>query len=254
MTQPRRVAVTSTAKRIAEELNVELGGDIGYQVRHDKRVGDTPRIKFCTDGILLREIQADLLLRKYSVIIVDEAHERSVNTDILLGLLSRIVPLRAALTKEKNNKNVITPLRLVVMSATLRIEEFVNYFKYDYPDANGEHPFSITTEISRAPWAPAHRLVHIGLQAKKIDRAKLPPNNLVFLLDVSGSMNNYDKLPLLKAAFRLLVNNLRADDRVAIAGNSQHARPRSRRNSGAAGRTCLVGARRPVLRLCPEFS
>jgi|TARA_X000000368_G_scaffold198547_1_gene156713 ATP-dependent RNA helicase DHX37/DHR1 len=125
VTQPRRVAVTSTAKRIAEELNVELGGDIGYQVRHDKRVGDTPRIKFCTDGILLREIQADLLLRKYSVIIVDEAHERSVNTDILLGLLSRIVPLRAALTKEKNNKNVITPLRLVVMSATLRIEEFV---------------------------------------------------------------------------------------------------------------------------------
>ena len=74
-------------------------------------VGITPRIKFCTDGILLREIQADLLLRKYSVIIVDEAHERSVNTDILLGLLSRIVPLRAALTKEKNNKNVITPLR-----------------------------------------------------------------------------------------------------------------------------------------------
>ena len=125
VTQPRRVAVTSTAKRVAEELNVKLGGDVGYQVRHDKRVGDTPRIKFCTDGILLREIQADLLLRKYSVIIVDEAHERSVNTDILLGLLSRIVPLRAALTKEKNNKNVITPLRLVVMSATLRVEEFV---------------------------------------------------------------------------------------------------------------------------------
>ena len=87
VTQPRRVAVTSTAKRIAEELNVKLGGDVGYQVRHDKRVGNTPRIKFCTDGILLREIQADLLLRKYSVVIVDEAHERSVNTDILLGLL-----------------------------------------------------------------------------------------------------------------------------------------------------------------------
>ena len=125
VTQPRRVAVTSTAKRIAEELNVKLGGDVGYQVRHDKRIGDNPRIKFCTDGILLREIQADLLLRKYSVIIVDEAHERSVNTDILLGLLSRIIPLRAALTKEKNNKGIITPLRLVVMSATLRVEEFV---------------------------------------------------------------------------------------------------------------------------------
>lgn len=98
----------------------------------------------------------------------------------------------------------------------VQIEEFVNYFKYDYPDATGKHPFSITTEISAAPWNPAHRLVHIGLQAKKIDRTRLPPSNLVFLLDVSGSMNNYDKLPLLKSAFRLLVNNLQSHDRVAI--------------------------------------
>ena len=123
MTQPRRVAVTSTAARVAAELNVPLGGDVGYQVRYDKRVGDEPRVKFMTDGILLREIQSDVLLRKYSVIIVDEAHERSVNTDILLGLLSRVVPLRAELAME--GRAGITPLRLVVMSATLRVEEFV---------------------------------------------------------------------------------------------------------------------------------
>ena len=123
VTQPRRVAVTSTAARVAAELNVPLGGDVGYQVRYDKRVGDEPRVKFMTDGILLREIQSDLLLRKYSVIIVDEAHERSVNTDILLGLLSRVVPLRAELAME--GRAGITPLRLVVMSATLRVEEFV---------------------------------------------------------------------------------------------------------------------------------
>ncbi len=98
----------------------------------------------------------------------------------------------------------------------VQIEEFVNYFKYDYPDATGKHPFSVTTEVSAAPWNPKHRLVHIGMQAKKIDRTRLPPTNLVFLLDVSGSMNNYDKLPLLKAAFRLLVNNLQSHDRVAI--------------------------------------
>ncbi|EEH56653.1 uncharacterized protein MICPUCDRAFT_18184 [Micromonas pusilla CCMP1545] len=123
VTQPRRVAVTSTATRVAKELSVKLGGEVGYQVRYDKRVGASPRIKFMTDGVLLREIQSDLLLRKYSVVIVDEAHERSVNTDILLGLLSRVVPLRAELAME--GRPGITPLRLVVMSATLRVEEFV---------------------------------------------------------------------------------------------------------------------------------
>ena len=123
VTQPRRVAVTSTATRVAKELSVKLGGEVGYQVRYDKRVGASPRIKFMTDGVLLREIKSDLLLRKYSVVIVDEAHERSVNTDILLGLLSRVVPLRAELAME--GRPGITPLRLVVMSATLRVEEFV---------------------------------------------------------------------------------------------------------------------------------
>jgi ATP-dependent RNA helicase DHX37/DHR1 len=130
VTQPRRVAVTSTATRVARELNVKLGKEVGYQVRYDKKVmtsehGDPnqTRLKFMTDGILLREMRTDLLLRKYSVVIVDEAHERGVNTDILLGLLSRVVPLRAELFKEGHKG--ITPLRLVVMSATLRVEEFV---------------------------------------------------------------------------------------------------------------------------------
>ena len=124
VTQPRRVAVTATATRVASELGLPLGGEVGYQVRYDKRVGDAPRIKFLTDGVLLREIQSDLLLRKYSAVIVDEAHERSVNTDILLGLLSRVVPLRAQLAME--GLEGVTPLRLVVMSATLRVEEFAN--------------------------------------------------------------------------------------------------------------------------------
>ena len=124
VTQPR-VAVTSTATRVARELNVTLGREVGYQVRYDKKVmrDDETRLKFMTDGILLREMRTDLLLRKYSVVIVDEAHERGVNTDILLGLLSRVVPLRAELFRE--GRAGITPLRLVVMSATLRVEEFV---------------------------------------------------------------------------------------------------------------------------------
>ena len=98
----------------------------------------------------------------------------------------------------------------------VRIEELVNYFTYDYPDPQGEHPFSISTELSVCPWNPAHELVHIGLQGQRIPPQELPPSNLVFLFDVSGSMNNPDKLPLLKSAFRLLVNQMRTEDRVAI--------------------------------------
>ena len=98
----------------------------------------------------------------------------------------------------------------------VRIEEFVNYFTYGYADPKGEHPFGIHTEVSTAPWNPKHKLVHIGVQGKKVDTAALPPQNLVFLLDVSGSMNRANKLPLLKQAFRMLVDNLRPHDRVAI--------------------------------------
>jgi Ca-activated chloride channel family protein len=98
----------------------------------------------------------------------------------------------------------------------VRIEEFLNYFTYDYPEPEGDRPFSLTTEISQAPWNPQHKLVHIGLQAKRIATENLPPSNLVFLLDVSGSMDSPDKLPLLKSALRLLVNELRETDRVSI--------------------------------------
>jgi Ca-activated chloride channel family protein len=98
----------------------------------------------------------------------------------------------------------------------VKIEELINYFSYEYPSPTGEHPFAVHTEVSVAPWNQAHRLVKIGLQGKKIAMDKLPPSNLVFLLDVSGSMNSPDKLPLLKAAFKLLVQSLRPQDRVAI--------------------------------------
>jgi Ca-activated chloride channel homolog len=98
----------------------------------------------------------------------------------------------------------------------VRIEELVNYFDYDYPDPGGDAPFSITTEVAPAPWNPEHRLVHVGLQGRRMDAASLPPANLVFLVDVSGSMDEPNKLPLLKEAFGMLVDNLRPQDRVAI--------------------------------------
>ncbi len=98
----------------------------------------------------------------------------------------------------------------------VRLEEMVNYFSYTYPDRTGKHPFAVATDVGPCPWAPDHRLVRIGLQARKIATRDLPPSNLVFLIDVSGSMQSWDKLPLVKQAFRALVNELRAQDRVAI--------------------------------------
>jgi Ca-activated chloride channel family protein len=98
----------------------------------------------------------------------------------------------------------------------VRIEELINYFDYDYEQPKGEDPFSIYTEISEAPWNTQHKLVHIGLQGKKISTEKLPPSNLVFLIDVSGSMADPSKLPLLKSSFKMLVEQLRDPDRVAI--------------------------------------
>ncbi len=98
----------------------------------------------------------------------------------------------------------------------VRIEEMINYFSYDYLLPKKKHPFSINTEISACPWNQEHHLVHIGLQGKKLETKQLPPSNLVFLLDVSGSMQSPHKLPLLQTAFKLLVRELGENDRVSI--------------------------------------
>ena len=99
----------------------------------------------------------------------------------------------------------------------VRIEELVNYFPYRYQPPTGNTPFSANLEVASAPWAPEHRLVRIGLKGREVSDAARPPANLVFLLDVSGSMQSANKLPLVKQSLRLLVDKLRADDRVAIA-------------------------------------
>lgn len=99
----------------------------------------------------------------------------------------------------------------------------INYFTYDYPKPEGEHPFSIITEISSRPWNAANYLVHIGLQGKTLDYDEIKPCNLVFLIDSSGSMDSPHKLPLLKKAFRLLLNELNGMDRVAIVAHAGSA-------------------------------
>lgn len=98
----------------------------------------------------------------------------------------------------------------------VRLEEMINYFNYEYKQPEGNDPFSVNTEVSQAPWNLSHKLVHIGIQGKEIATENLPASNIVFLLDVSGSMNAPNKLPLLKSAFGLLVDQMRAQDRVSI--------------------------------------
>ena len=98
----------------------------------------------------------------------------------------------------------------------VRIEEMINYFPYEWDARAGDHPFQVVTEVWDAPWKREHRLVRVGLKAPSVDTENLPASNLVFLLDVSGSMSSPDKLPLLKKAFALLAEQLRPQDRVAI--------------------------------------
>ncbi|KAI1820970.1 P-loop containing nucleoside triphosphate hydrolase protein [Xylaria intraflava] len=115
ITQPRRVAATTVAIRVAEEYGCELGKEVGYSIRFEDVTSAATRIKFLTDGLLIREALADPLLSRYSVIMVDEAHERSISTDILLGLLKKIRRRRPE-------------LRIIISSATLQAEEFLNFF------------------------------------------------------------------------------------------------------------------------------
>jgi Ca-activated chloride channel family protein len=98
----------------------------------------------------------------------------------------------------------------------VRVEEFINYFRFDYPDPAGDQPLAISTELAACPWNSAHRLALIGLKARDLPKAETPPRNLVFLLDVSGSMRDPDKLPLVQTAMRMLTDTLRPQDRVAI--------------------------------------
>lgn len=121
ITQPRRVAAVSMARRVSQELG-DHGDKVAYQIRFDSTTKDTTRMKFMTDGVLLREMMNDFRLTKYSSIIIDEAHERNINTDILIGMLSRCVMLRAKEHSEDPIKN--KKLKLIIMSATLRVSDF----------------------------------------------------------------------------------------------------------------------------------
>ena len=123
-TQPRRIAARSVAERIASELGTELGDLVGYQVRFTDRTSRNSRVKLMTDGILLAELQRDRMLKRYDTIIIDEAHERSLNIDFLLGYLRRLLPKRP-------------DLKLVITSATIDVERFAKHFDAPVVEVSG---------------------------------------------------------------------------------------------------------------------
>ncbi|KAI5896491.1 P-loop containing nucleoside triphosphate hydrolase protein [Schizophyllum commune H4-8] len=214
VTQPRRVAAMAMARRVAHELGVgvadvgeeeedapsprkskklkskstasssmndKLGAPIAYQIRYAGTAGPATRIKFMTDGVLLRELAIDFLLTKYSVIIIDEAHERSMNTDILIGVLSRVVRLREEMWKE--GREGAKPLRLIIMSATLRVSDFAaNTTLFPSPPPvisipARQHP--VTVHFARRTQSD-----YVSEAIKKVVKihARLPPGGvLVFL-------------------------------------------------------------------------
>ncbi|KAL7799870.1 P-loop containing nucleoside triphosphate hydrolase protein [Trichoderma ceciliae] len=140
VTQPRRVAATTVALRVADEVGCEIGKEVGYSIRFEDVTSSSTRIKFLTDALLIREALADPLLSRYSVIMVDEAHERSISTDILLGLLKKIRKKRPE-------------LRIIVSSATLQAEEFLKFFtvgpgQETQKEEDGRPPEEIATIVS----------------------------------------------------------------------------------------------------------
>ncbi|KAF2216579.1 hypothetical protein CERZMDRAFT_33446 [Cercospora zeae-maydis SCOH1-5] len=182
VTQPRRVAATSVADRVKYELGKVHGKQVAHQVRFDSSVSRDTNIKFMTDGILLREISQDFSLSRYSAIVIDEAHERSVNTDILIGMLSRIVPLRQDLSREDPENYV--PLKLIIMSATLRVTDFLmndRLFRKVKPpiiEAEGRQ-YQVTEHFARKTQRD-----YVSEMVRKVARGhkKLPPGDMLVFL------------------------------------------------------------------------
>ncbi|KAF9192954.1 putative ATP-dependent RNA helicase dhr2 [Haplosporangium sp. Z 767] len=177
VTQPRRVAAINLAKRVAEEVGTPIGQKVGYSIRFDDTSSKDSLIKYMTDGIMLRELLSDRLLLRYSVIILDEAHERTLRTDILFGMVKSIQRQRQEMI-EKGRKD-IQPLKIVIMSATLDAEKFSEYFynaKIMYISGR-QFPVKILNTVEPQPDYVDSALV----TAFQIHQEEAPGDILIFL-------------------------------------------------------------------------
>jgi ATP-dependent RNA helicase DHX37/DHR1 len=198
VTQPRRVAAVSMSKRVGDEMG-DQGKRVAYQIRFEGTVGAQTAIKFMTDGVLLREVAQDIALRKYSAIVIDEAHERSVNTDILIGMLSRVVKLREEIATEDTS---IKPLKLVIMSATLRIADFTQnttLFSTPPPVLQAEgRQYPVTVHFARKT---QHDYIEEAFRKISRGHKKLPPGGFLVFLTGQNEITQLSKR--LKEVFRI---------------------------------------------------
>ena len=180
ITQPRRVAAVSMANRVSNELG-DQGKYVSYQIRFDSTTKDDTKVKFMTDGVLLREMMEDFKLTKYSSIIIDEAHERNINTDILIGMLSRCVRLRAKENTQDPEHN--KKLKLIIMSATLRVSDFSensSLFSTPPPVVNvAARQFPVSVHFNRR--TPFNYTEEAFRKTCKIHR-RLPPGAILIFL------------------------------------------------------------------------
>ncbi|KAI1108018.1 DEAH-box RNA helicase [Nemania sp. NC0429] len=178
VTQPRKVAAVSVSQRVSTELG-DYSDTVAYQIRFEGTASEKTRLKFVTDGVLLREIGDDISLRNYSAVIIDEAHERSLNTDILIGMLSRTVKLREEMSVEDPK---ISPLKLIIMSATLRISDVTNSTLFPSPppvlDIEGRQ-YPVTVHFSRRT---QHDYVDEAFNKIIRGHRKLPPGSMLVFL------------------------------------------------------------------------
>ncbi len=192
-------------------------GNGGYAVRGSRGVQNSIRINgFSTNDV----VNAPIPLNDFNTAEYKKIEENEYKAVSQEPLSTFSIDVDGA--SYSNIRHFLTSGQMPPKDA-VRIEEMVNYFTYSYPQPKKDDPFSITTEIEPCPWNSTHQLALIGLQGKKIEKENPPPANLTFLLDVSGSMEPAERLPLLKQAFKLLVHELRPQDRVSIvvyAGNA----------------------------------
>lgn len=224
---------TQTVKVTSERLNITMQANsqileecvvVGYGMQ--KQVSMCGAVSNIIPGIMTRRAYTyDMNTEEYKNI--EENGFKKVNENPLSTFSIDVDAASYSNMRRYLNRGELPP------ADAIRTEELINYFSYNYPQPTGKDPVKITTEIGSCPWNKNHRLVRIGLKAKEIPTEKLPVSNLVFLIDVSGSMYGPQRLGLVQSSLKLLVNNLRDADRVAIVVYSGSAGERLPSTSGS---------------------
>lgn len=224
---------TQTVKVTSERLNITMQANsqileecvvVGYGMQ--KQVSMCGAVSNIMPGIMTRRAYTyDMDTEEYKNI--EENGFKKVNENPLSTFSIDVDAASYSNMRRYLNRGELPP------ADAIRTEELINYFSYNYPQPTGKDPIKITTEIGSCPWNKNHRLVRIGLKAKEIPTEKLPVSNLVFLIDVSGSMYGPQRLGLVQSSLKLLVNNLRDADRVAIVVYSGSAGERLPSTSGS---------------------